>query len=494
MLIGRILRLIDNKAFGLILSRVLQIILGGVTGIILARLLEPKSYGMVSLVTSIVTFFVIVFHSGVSVSTSKYVLKSKSLSERAEYIFIGFLIQVLTFVISSTIYLFSINLLSDKLFKNELSVQIIILIIPLIFSNGFILYYEHLLNAIKKQMLLTIILIVNAIGRFLLPIILVTKGWGIEGVLFGQVLSGLLTIIIPLPFIKKFISKVDKREDTLKLFFVKSKKIASYSFNFIFIELSNFTFNNADIILISMYFDSEHVAWYAVARLIIEASRAPVWAISKMVSINFIYKEKGEDQLEFLQGLFKLVVHFFIPISLFLFQTSESLIVFLFGKNYSKSIDVLEFYSIYYIFLVIVDLLSSIYDYLGYARYRSISLPFIALMNIVLNIIFISQIGISGAVFSKIIPYLILTSVYLCLIVVKLRLPVFRTKYNLSSFWILILIFVAQWFLLLIINKSLGPSLVGILFSVFCLFTCYLTLYKIRLIKKELLILLLKIR
>ncbi|MFV0974338.1 oligosaccharide flippase family protein [Bacillus sp. BSL6] len=480
-----------NITVRLMTSRIIQIILGGLAGILLARFMNPENYGLINLVTSIVTFFTIVFHSGISVSTAKHILNANSEKEKTQYIISGLFLQVVCYLCGVVILLISNEYFFEKLYKVNFDNKTLLLISLLTLSNGFILYYEHLLNSIKKQIVLTNILTFNALGRLILPIILVLNGFSFKGVLLGQVISGLISLLIPIGIFYRAIIDFNKIEQGVSDFFINIKNVLQYAFAFIFIEMSNFIFNNSDIMMISMFFSPKHVAWYSVTRLVIEASRAPAWAIGKMVSVSFTKIKDNSRQILFLSKLIKLICILFIPLTLWMFFGANNIILFLFGENYFESINVLKWYAIYYVVLVSVDLLNGIYDYIGYAKYRSIALPIIAIINVSLNYILIPQFGIEGAAFSKIIPYLALLIFYLYLIYTKMGLNVGGINFKLSLLWKGLILNLVLGGSLYMINSHLSIIL-SLSLSAIVFTSYYYVAYKTKLITKKELNLLLK--
>ncbi|MBL3822877.1 oligosaccharide flippase family protein, partial [Bacillus cereus] len=106
-----------NITVRLMTSRIIQIILGGLAGILLARFMNPENYGLINLVTSIVTFFTIVFHSGISVSTAKHILNANSEKEKTQYIISGLFLQVVCYLCGVVILLISNEYFFEKLYK-----------------------------------------------------------------------------------------------------------------------------------------------------------------------------------------------------------------------------------------------------------------------------------------------------------------------------------------------------------------------------------------
>ena len=210
-----------------------------------------------------------------------------------------------------------------------------------------------------------------------------------------------------------------------------------------------------------------------------------------MVSISFTKIKDNSRQILFLSKLIKLIFILFIPLTLWMFFGANNIILFLFGENYFESINVLKWYAIYYVVLVSVDLLNGIYDYIGYARYRSIALPIIAIINVSLNYIFIPQFGIEGAAFSKIIPYLALLSFYLYLIYTKMGLNIGGINFKLSLFWRGLILNLVLGFSLYMINSHLSVIL-SLPLSAIVFTSYYCLVYKTKLITKKELNLLLK--
>jgi O-antigen/teichoic acid export membrane protein len=162
-----------------------------------------------------------------------------------------------------------------------------------------------------------------------------------------------------------------------------------------------------DQVMIKAFLDSESVGNYAVAVKISEAFHFIPLAINSSLFPAIIKSKQISSELyqARLQKLYDLMTWLGISIALFMSLSADYLIAFLFGEQFLSAAGVLKIniWACVFVFLGNASAKWFIAENLQkYFLYRTLSG---AILNVILNLLFIPGFGIKGAAFSTVISY-----------------------------------------------------------------------------------------
>jgi O-antigen/teichoic acid export membrane protein len=366
---------------------------------LIARLLGPEKQGQYTLIILLPTTLYTFLNSGISISTV-YFVGIKKYSDQEIYftnLFFSLALSFFSMVIGLLVTVF----FSDYFFAN-IPIQLLLyalLIIPMIYLQKIL---QSFLHSKEDFLNLNFVVIINQLGLLFFSLLFV---WYLNLSVLGAVISfactQLLMVIVSYSIIQKkyefgfsLTSSLPYLKDSL-IFGLKG-------------HISNiltFLSYRIDVFLIAYFLDDLSVGIYSIAVLLVER----IWLIPQAVS-SVLFARVSNLKTEIEKTNFTA---FASRNALFLTFLSGSvlalispwLIQFLFGNEFNGS--VIPF--LYMIPGVVLFALSKILanDFVGRGRpeINSFIAFFVAILNIILNILLIPSFGIKGAAITTSICY-----------------------------------------------------------------------------------------
>lgn len=366
---------------------------------LIARLLGPEKQGQYTLIILLPTILYTFLNSGISISTV-YFVGIKKYSDQEIYftnLFFSLALSFFSMVIGLLVTVF----FSDYFFAN-IPIQLLLyalLIIPMIYLQKIL---QSFLHSKEDFLNLNFVVIINQLGLLFFSLLFV---WYLNLSVLGAVISfactQLLMVIVSYSIIQKkyefgfsLTSSLPYLKDSL-IFGLKG-------------HISNiltFLSYRIDVFLIAYFLDDLSVGIYSIAVLLVER----IWLIPQAVS-SVLFARVSNLKTEIEKTNFTA---FASRNALFLTFLSGSvlalispwLIQFLFGNEFNGS--VIPF--LYMIPGVVLFALSKILanDFVGRGRpeINSFIAFFVAILNIILNILLIPSFGIKGAAITTSICY-----------------------------------------------------------------------------------------
>ncbi len=366
---------------------------------LIARLLGPEKQGQYTLIILLPTILYTFLNSGISISTV-YFVGIKKYSDQEIYftnLFFSLALSFFSMVIGLLVTVF----FSDYFFAN-IPIQLLLyalLIVPMIYLQKIL---QSFLHSKEDFLNLNFVVILNQLGLLFFSLLFV---WYLNLSVLGAVISfactQLLMVIVSYSIIQKkyefgfsLTSSLPYLKDSL-IFGLKG-------------HISNiltFLSYRIDVFLIAYFLDDLSVGIYSIAVLLVER----IWLIPQAVS-SVLFARVSNLKTEIEKTNFTA---FASRNALFLTFLSGSvlalispwLIQFLFGNEFNGS--VIPF--LYMIPGVVLFALSKILanDFVGRGRpeINSFIAFFVAILNIILNILLIPSFGIKGAAITTSICY-----------------------------------------------------------------------------------------
>ena len=379
-------------------TRIFRLVLGIGSSIIIARVLGPQGKGIYSLVILLPELLEMFGNFGIGQASVFFIGKKKYSPGEilVNNIILSFLLGIIGFLIGLMIILF----FSSSLFPGVAKVYLFLtlFLIPLQFFLNFVTYLLLGLQRIKEF---------NFIGIFqsfmflisLLIFLLVFK-LGIKAVIAADILSCFVGVVVLFYLTKRIIGNVH-------LHFNKSyfKDVFRYGTKVYLGNIIGFLHYRIDIFLINIFLNPIHVGFYSIATTLSEK----VWLVSQSAGTVLFPKVSSETDEKRLKNFTPLVCRNVLLITaigaILLFVLSYWFIILLYSNKFLNS--VLPFQ-----ILLIGSVTMSGWRILAndlYGRGKPelniyISLASVAL-NIILNILWIPNFGITGAAWATSISY-----------------------------------------------------------------------------------------
>ena len=314
---------------------------------ILARLLTPSDFGVIAIVTVLISFFNILSDIGIGVA----VIQRKDLSE--EDLDHLYSINIYIGVALSALFFFSSGIISSY-YDNEqlyhvcqlLSILILLTCACTIPMN--MLYREKQFKYIAlTNFSVQVVCGVAAVWTALI-------GWGVYALVLSQIMSSTLLLII---YSVKY-----KRSFYLKIDLAPLKKIFSYSvYNFMGTIFCYFTLN-LDKLLVGKYMGTMALGYYEKSyRLVFMPIQNITFVITPV--LHPLFSDYQNDYKELCRKFLKIVTvvaYIAFPLSVLCFFISKELILIFFGSQWYDAIVPFKIMSLSISWLMIDTMVGSI--------------------------------------------------------------------------------------------------------------------------------------
>lgn len=353
----------------------------------LGRTLGPSDYGILESLISLLYLMEIPLMT-LGVVVVKYVSQFKG-EERYHAIgkFYHKLNKHLLIVcgLGLLVYLLLTPLLKNMLrLDNYLWLTIVGLIVFITFFSGI---NRAVLQGLSNFSQLSISIVCEGVGKFLLAIIFIFLGLKITGAVGSMLVAGIIGFLLTKYFVKNKISKIDLSENLGRNTMIK------YSLPIFLSMLSLTSFFSTDIILARYYLPPVEAGYYsalAVLGKIIFFISGPIGMVMlPLISEN---RAKGLNYKKiFLQSL-SIVISVCLGMTAVYFMFPNLIISMLYGESYLKAAPSLGFFAIFLSFYSIVNLFINYYISVNKFRIIILTLP-AALFQILLISVFHQNIN-----------------------------------------------------------------------------------------------------
>lgn len=392
---------IQGAKWGL-LEKVISLGFEFAVGIVLARLLMPSDFGIVAIITAIISFLLIFVNSGFSQS----LIRDSNVNSRdysTIYLF------NLTFGIGLYAILFCVSSIVADFYENqELALYLQILGLSILISS-FTLVQRVILTREMNFKLLSKISIVSSLFSGILSLALAFSGFGIWSLivkgLSGQFVQTLL-----------FWLYNDWRPSAIfdmKIF----KRHFKYSFNFLLSAIVGQVYNNIQSLTIGKIYNLQTLGLYNRAQLF--SNIVSVYLESVMTSVSFPALAKVQDERDkFLRGvrlLLKQAVYVIGILMVMLFFSAKTIIPVVLGERWSDAAVYLQYLCVIGFFGVMNSILLNSISVTGrsdvYLYFQILTLVF-SIITLVFGYFFGFDIMLLTLIFFFIVLYILISAVF----------------------------------------------------------------------------------
>lgn len=292
---------------------------------VLSRLISPTEYGIVGVVTVFITFFQIFIDAGMGPA----IIQNKDLSDDD----IGVLFNVSIIFSAIVSILFGIfGYAIAFIYRSEVYIPVSWVLSIGVFSNGLMIVPDALLAKEKRFKELNIRFVVSNLVAGILGIICALMGMGIYALCVQIIATGIIGFCLMYPKVNiKLVRKVE---------WGPVKKIWSFASNQFSFNFINYFSRNADKLLIGKYMGNKSLGYYDKAYQLLMYPNTILLGIITP-ALQPILKDYQDDILVIRSTylkIFRVLLTIGLPLSVFLSLSSNTIITFMFGNQWSNSV------------------------------------------------------------------------------------------------------------------------------------------------------------
>jgi O-antigen/teichoic acid export membrane protein/GT2 family glycosyltransferase len=402
-------------AFSQIATLIIPFIL---TPFIISKIGEAQ-FGIYAVVLGVTTSFGL-FDISISSSFIKFISEyynKKDYGNLNNTINTGFIFYLLFSVFFCALgYIFKDWLLSlinipPELHHTAMNVMNIALLLFFV-SNAFTIFGSVIIS-LQKMYITSILATVISVLNFVLVIVLLNSGYGLEGILFSQLITAALSSLVVFYFAKKSLPEL-----TFGFQFFKKdslNKMGKFGIQMQVSKMASFASDKFDEFLLAAFSTLNNVAFFNIANRLIRVGRLfPFQLVVQVAPVAAELNGRGEN--EKLQKLFvdttKYLTFVTIPIYLFIIAFADHIILFWMGVHYDITVHIVRILAVAQIANLILSAPgNSITPNIGVPKYQMYEGVFHLILNIALSYFLIRQYGIIGAAYGNAVST-ILSSYY----------------------------------------------------------------------------------
>lgn len=300
---------------------------------ILSRILTPDEFGTVAIINVFLIFFSMLIDMGIGPA----IIQNKNLKE--DQINSIFCFSILLSLIFSLLFVFLSNPISLFYEKKEL-INVCITMSLALFTSGLNMVPQAIILKQKRFLELNLAQIFSGFTSGIVGIILAFNDFSYYSLIISSIFKNIIMFTI---LLKKSNLKITKKVNLTDLKLIYSFSRNQFLFNFL-----NYFSRNLDNLLIGKYLSLKDLAYYDKAyTLTLYPNQILTNVISPVVQpIMSEYESRIDIIKETYLKISKLLALLGLPLSVFLYFTSNEVIYFLFGSQWVKSVGIFEILSI----------------------------------------------------------------------------------------------------------------------------------------------------
>lgn len=387
-----------------LLGKIVAVVSGAVLTVALARLLNPDDYGLLFLAISILGTIELFSKLGIAKSSARYIAEYKEArpNQLQHIIRFSFMLNIITIVVVGAVLLIVHRHLSNIIGEPDLNPLLQIGALFIAFSS-LMTFVRVVLQGYESIKPAAILHATDRGLRLLFAVGFVLLGFQAVGALIGYIFAYFVSSTIGLFYIYIHHYRTCQSgaiETGLR------RRIAEYTLPLTLTSTADVIDKRIDTVLVGFFIGPVAVAHYTLSRQVVQFVEAPIEALGFTLSPTYeAQKAKGNSKAaaRIYEEALSYGLMLYIPAAAGLVLVSEPLISIIFGEDYLGAVPVLQVLAIYSVFQSVKLLTDNGLDFLGRARDRAFVKTVTAILNFILNIIFIPQIGVVGAALATVI-------------------------------------------------------------------------------------------
>jgi len=380
-------------AFG---ARIIILLLSALAGIIIARTLGPSGKGLLAVIAMVGTVVFQLGNLGIG-AFNTYAISNKSVEKKyivGNSFWLGLIIGIICFLII-LVLAFNFSIFFRNIPRSYLLLYLLSL--PFIFWSSF--FYAILTGEQKFRKLNIFTIITQTINLIGVILFLLVFKLGVFYVLIWYVLVNIISALIPMGFI--FLTDGFHFDFKLQLL----KKALNYGFKICLAGIFAFLILRVDLYMVNFFKGIAEAGFYSLASTFGDVFLILPFSIAAVIfpKINAEGKTKKESIARYAR--ISLFLVFLMAIGALLFVRSA--IGLLFGEEFLASVRPIILLLPGLIAWSVTSVLDGYFFSVGYSLKLTISWFLVAVLNIILNFIYIPQYGMAAAALSSTVAYLL---------------------------------------------------------------------------------------
>lgn len=294
---------------------------------ILSRILSPEEFGVIAVVNVFIIFFQMLADFGIGPA----IIQNKDLTERDNENIYSFSVY-LSLIIS---ILFSFLAKPISIFYNDVNyINIILTMSITLFFSSLVMVPQNLLQKNKEFKMVNMYLVFANAMSGIFSIVFALAGFSYYSIIIGNTVRAIFLWIA-------YYSKIRTRYQ-YKFEFDSIKKIYLFSKNQFGFNFVNYFSRNADSLLVGKYMSESALGFYNKAYQLVLFPNTYLAAIITPV-IQPILSEYQTDKKIIKETYLKItniMAMIGIPLTVFLYFSSQQIILFLFGSQWGQSVPI----------------------------------------------------------------------------------------------------------------------------------------------------------
>lgn len=400
-----------------LLGKVIGMIALMILDIYLAKRLNVDKYAEWVFFFSIVTILFFICGLGLNPSSKVIISKERNNENIRGNLQAAFFLRLIASVVSSSCAAVIMVVASEKLgYPHKYPDLRLLFVISgvLIFFNTFTEFYKEIFMGLEWFKALFGLTVIEYVG-YLLYVIIFLKGFSsVYYVAYAYAASGLTVFFLGIAILNtkyNLCRNFFPISDNFKYYI---KKIVPYAVPMLFLGIGTVILIEIDTFMLGILSSKAEVAVYNIAKGITSKAAHINYsiAVGAMTSFSVIYGGEIEaKRINFRKvAFFNFVITSIV--ALMLLVIAPQIINLLYGERYMDAGITVKMLMPYYFLYSLLTFYSTFLDFRGKARSRSIAFATIIIIDIILNCIFISTLGATGAALAtciSITPYTIFT-------------------------------------------------------------------------------------
>jgi len=411
------------------LSQIVRIIAKGGVMLLLTRyLLTPSEFGLLSLTLSTLAFAMLFANLGISKAGARYITEYRETAPDLVSLVIRrtlFYNSIAIVVVSVVVFLWhdTIAAVVDEPGIGVLLLLGIGYVVGKSITGTVIIFFQGL-NRMDWTAYIGIVS--NSVLLIAVPS-LVVLGFGLEGAVFGYVLSSGIAAVVGLAILfRRFHDRSSTTDDTKR---DVSRKILRYSLPLSFTQGANVINNRADTILLSVFRGPTSIALYTLGKQIADFLVTPAQSLGFGISPSFAEQKANEQQAEaaaLYEQSFIYTIAIYTPAAAGVVLVANPAVTLIFGSSYAGTGPVLQIFSVFVFIRSLDAITSDALDYLGRANARATAKGTLTVANVVCNLLLIPPFGVFGATIATVVTYALYVGTELYIISDELPIDIQR--------------------------------------------------------------------
>lgn len=446
--------------------------------VVVARFLGPHKFGTYSLVAF--TFIVadMVATLGLGITGTKYISEFSS-GPGKEILRANIFLYIVKFKLVSTAIVVSALIITAPYFANFYSDKSLVLYIILsainLIPSGFVAICVGAITGLQEYKYLAYRTLMLVPINFILYLLVLKLGYGIIGLITANIVISVIELIFYFSVIRKHFHLRVTLKPLLSL--ELKQRLLRYNWQVGLLLLADIiVWQRSQVFFLGKFHGASEIAFYSIAFGIVEKGITFIPSIFSSVLMPAMSELYGTENHKDLRTLyhysFKYIFLFVLPIFCILFILSESVIGFLYGKEYLKAAIVLKILLISGFFRVIGSPSAGICYGIEKQDFLLKINSSLAFIIIFVNILLIPKFGAIGAATTHAFAQIVVI-----LTLVNFVYKTYAAHYPLKDTLKIILATSVATTIGFIISKT-QQNLWGLILATFCIVTIYILLVK----------------